>query len=72
MDEFAKSLVKAAKRRIQKTDWLQTSTKIAAIEKVDRMKMNMVRPKKWQKVPEIKLDSKNLLKIFTIWEIGIR
>lgn len=68
MDEFAKSLVKAAKRRIQKTDWLQTSTKIAAIEKVDRMKMNMVRPKKWQKVPEITLDSKNLLK--NIYDLG--
>lgn len=68
MDEFAKSLVKAAKRRIQKTDWLQTSTKIAAIEKVHRMKMNMVRPKKWQKVPEIRLDSKNLLK--NIYDLG--
>lgn len=68
MDEFAKTLVKAAKLRIQKTDWLQTSTKIAAIEKVNRMKMNMVRPKKWQKVPEIKLDSKNLLK--NIYDLG--
>jgi predicted metalloendopeptidase len=39
MDEFAKTLVKAAKRRIQKTDWMQSSTKIAAIEKVNRMKI---------------------------------
>jgi len=68
MDEFAKSLVKAAKRRIQKTDWLRPATKIAAIEKVDRMKMNMVRPKKWQKIPEIQLDSKNLLK--NIYDLG--
>jgi predicted metalloendopeptidase len=68
IDEFGKSLVKAAKRRIQKTDWLQTSTKVAAIEKVDRMKMNMVRPKKWNKVPEIKLDPKNLLK--NIYDLG--
>jgi predicted metalloendopeptidase len=68
MDEFAKSLVKAAKRRIQKTDWLQPATKIAAIEKVHRMKMNMVRPKKWQKSPEIKLDPKILLK--NIYDLG--
>ncbi len=68
MDEFAKSLVKAAKRRIQKTDWLQPFTKTAAIEKVNRMKMTMVRPKKWQKVPEIELDPKNLLK--NIYDLG--
>ena len=68
MDKFAKSLVKAAKQRIQKTDWLQPFTKIAAIEKVHRMKMNMVRPKKWNKVPEIKLDSKNFLK--NIYDLG--
>jgi putative endopeptidase len=68
MDEFARSLVKAAKRRIQKTDWLQSATKIAAIEKVDRMKMNMVRPKKWHKSPEIQLDSKILLK--NIYDLG--
>lgn len=68
MDEFAKSLVKAAKRRIQKTDWLQPFTKAAAIEKVNRMKMNMVRPKKWQKSPELILDPKILLK--NIYELG--
>jgi putative endopeptidase len=68
MDDFAKTLVKAAKRRIQKTDWMQSSTKIAAIEKVNRMKMNMVRPKKWGNVPEIRLDPKILLK--NIYELG--
>jgi predicted metalloendopeptidase len=68
IEEFGKSLVKAAKTRIQKTDWLQNSTKIAAIEKVNRMKMNMVRPKQWTREPEIKLDSKNLLK--NIYDLG--
>jgi predicted metalloendopeptidase len=68
MDAFAKSLVTAAKRRIQKTDWLQNSTKLAAIEKVSRMKMNMVRPKRWTQVSDITLDPKNLLK--NIYDLG--
>ena len=68
MQEFSKSLISAAKRRIHKTDWLQASTKIAAIEKVSRMKMDMVRPKKWSQEPKITLDPKNLLK--NIYDLG--
>jgi predicted metalloendopeptidase len=68
LENFGKSLINAAKKRIMKTDWLEKSTKFAAIEKVSRMKMNILHPKRWNRVPEIILDPKNLLR--NIYDLG--
>lgn len=68
LEKFGKSLISAAKKRIMKTDWLEKSTKFAAVEKVARMKMNILHPKRWNHVPEIKLDPKNLLR--NIYDLG--
>ena len=67
-DKFAKTLVEAAKKRIDCTDWMGQQTKAAAIEKVEKMAIEMVRPGKWPVLRLPRLDSQNFLK--NIHELG--
>lgn len=68
MKEFTHSLVKAAKKRILNADWLEKFTRIAAIEKINKMKIKTVRPERWEKVKDVILDPKNLLK--NLYDMG--
>lgn len=61
-DDFAKTLVEAAKKRIADTDWMGDKTKAAAIEKVEAMAIEMVRPAKWPVLRLPRLESQNFLK----------
>ena len=65
---FAKSLVTAAKHRLARTKWLKQSTRIAAIEKVDKMQIAIVKPESFPEFdPPVGLDSKCLLKnVYTL------
>lgn len=69
-DDFAKTLVEAAKKRIVHTDWMGDRTKASAIEKVEAMAIEMVRPEKWPRLQlqKLNLDSQNFLK--NIHELG--
>ena len=62
LDAFAKTLVKAAKKRISEVDWLERGSRLAAIEKINRMSIETVRPKEWSSPKEIQLDHKNFIK----------
>ena len=71
--DFAKSLVEAAKRRIEGTEWLEYKTRRLAIQKVDHMTLSTVRPDRWAPTLDIPLDQKNLLKnIFLLGERNVR
>jgi len=74
MKYFTSTLVTAAKHRLAQTNWLKQSTRIAAIEKVGAMSIQIVRPSKWPNPKYLELDSKNLLKnIFLLgkWKLDI-
>jgi putative endopeptidase len=43
--DFAESLVKAAKKRLSHTKWMKASTRVAAVEKVDKMQIEIVKPR---------------------------
>jgi predicted metalloendopeptidase len=60
--EFAKSIVDAAKDRIETVDWLQYKTRLAAMKKISHMRIETVRPREWAPHIPLTLDSKNLLK----------
>lgn len=62
MEDFSKTLVAAAGRRISQADWMKPATRRSAIKKVEKMNMQMVRPAKWESLRVPPLDSKNLLK----------
>jgi len=62
MELFAKTLVKSAMKRISEADWLEYGSRVAAIDKIKKMKIETVRPKKWPTVEEIELDKDNFLK----------
>ena len=68
LEAFAKTLVKAAKKRISEADWLGKGSRLAAIEKINKMKIETVRPKLWEKPPKLALDHKNFIK--NIHELG--
>jgi putative endopeptidase len=71
--EFSKTLVEAAKRRLEVTEWLEYKTRRLAIQKVDHMLLSTVRPKAWAPTLDIPLDQKNLLKnIFLLGERNVR
>ena len=73
INEFTKSLVEAAKRRIEGTEWLEYKTRRLAIQKVDHMTLSTVRPAHWAPTLDIPLDPKNLLKnIFLLGERNVR
>ena len=61
VEKFTKSLVQAAKRNIEKADWLLYKTRLTAMYKIDSMILNTVRPAEWTPVPDVILDPKNLL-----------
>ena len=67
---FAKNLVKAAKQRLAHVDWMKQSTRVAAIEKVEKMTVDLVRPDRWaSSMNSLEMDPHNLLKnIFTLAE----
>jgi len=65
---MAQNLVKAAKKRIAAVDWLEKGSRIAAIEKINRMGIQTIRPSAWPKVDKINLDSANLIK--NIYDLG--
>ena len=70
---FSKTLVEAAKRRLEATEWLEYKTRRLAIEKIDHMTLSTVRPPVWAPTLDIPLDQKNLLKnIFLLGEKNVR
>jgi len=62
LDAFAKTLIKAAKKRISEAEWMGRATRLAAIEKINKMNIQTVRPKEWDHVTEVKLDHRNFIK----------
>lgn len=70
---FTETLVEAAKRRLEETEWLEYKTRKLAIEKIDHMRLSTVRPPIWAPTLDIPLDPKNLLKnIFLLGERNVR
>jgi predicted metalloendopeptidase len=68
LEAFAKTLVRAAKKRISEADWLGRGSRLAAIEKINKMRIETVRPKAWEKPTQLTLDHKNFIK--NIHELG--
>ena len=62
LTKFGKTMIQAAKKRIAHTDWLKQSTRVAGIEKVDRMNVEICRPRVWTPQKYMELDPNNLLK----------
>ena len=62
LDAFAKTLVKAAKKRISEAEWLGRGSRLAAIEKINKMKIETVRPKAWERPEKLTLDHRNFIK----------
>jgi len=68
---FSKTLVRSAKKRVAAAEWLQKASRIAAIEKINKMSIECVHPSTHFSVATYKvptLDSKNLLK--NIFDLG--
>ena len=68
LEVFTKTLVRAAKKRISEADWLGRGSRLAAIEKINKMRIETVRPKAWEKPTQLTLDHKNFIK--NIHELG--
>ena len=68
MHKFAGSLVSSAKRRVLKAEWLQKASRLAALEKINRMGIETIRPKKWANVKHIEIDLSNCIK--NIFDLG--
>ena len=67
--DFAKTIVNAAKRHLETTEWLMYKTRLAAIKKINYMDIQTVRPKEWAAPIKITLDPTNLLmNTFTLGE----
>jgi putative endopeptidase len=67
IDAFGEHLRNAAITRLETVEWLEPVTRKKAIEKVQAMKLENVRPSRWAPFTPLDLDSKNLLKnIFTL------
>lgn len=60
--EFSESIVHAAKQRVKEAEWLESKTRIKAIEKLDKMKQSLAKPTYWMPFEPIELDPKNLVK----------
>jgi putative endopeptidase len=58
---FVKSIVKAAKQRLSTTEWLSSKTREAGIDKIDKMRMEIVKPREFTKFNHYELDDKCLL-----------
>ena len=64
---FVQQLQTAAIRRLEATEWLETKTKKAAIKKLEKLQIEVVRPRHWAPFEHVDLDEKNLLQnIFTL------
>ena len=59
--ELCSQLKSSAITRLKATDWLEKSTRIAAIEKVRAMKVSAVRPAEWAPQTPIHMNPANLL-----------
>jgi putative endopeptidase len=69
LDTFGKTLIEAGIKRLATTEWLEPETRKKAIEKVQAMRLECVRPSRWAPFTPRTLDSKNLLKnIFILGE----
>jgi putative endopeptidase len=69
VDAFGKTLLKAGAHRLKDVEWLQPSSREAAIEKIKAMRLECVVPGRWAPFTPCELDSKNLLKnIFILGE----
>jgi putative endopeptidase len=67
--KFARSIVDAAKERIETVDWLQYKTRLDAIKKISHMRIETVRPHSWAPHIPLTLDPENLLKnVFLLGE----
>lgn len=62
IEEFTESLIKGAMKRLETVEWLNKNTRKKAIEKIEHMNLELVRPKKWGEYKLFDLDPKNLLK----------
>jgi putative endopeptidase len=62
LEAFTKTLIKAAKKRISEAEWLGRGSRLAAIEKINKMKIETVRPKAWEKPAQLTLDHRNFIK----------
>lgn len=66
---FVEQLQQAAIDRLEETEWMQKSTKDAAILKMKKLNIEVVRPREWSPAPNLTLDPKNLVKnIFALGE----
>ena len=58
---FVHRLQKAAKHRIQQTEWFGAKTKETALKKIDKMRTEIAYPSTLPPLPEINLETDNLL-----------
>ena len=64
---FVELLQKAAIRRLKSTEWLEAKTKASAIEKIEKLQIEVVRPRRWASTDIPEMDENNLLKnLFTL------
>jgi len=61
VEEFVKSLVVAAKERMEDTVWLEKKTRARAIKKLEALKLGIAYPDKWQTIDLPKLNSENII-----------
>jgi putative endopeptidase len=58
---FVKNIVNAAKHRLSTVEWLSSKTREKGIEKIDRMRIEIVKPTEFPSFEHYELDNKNLL-----------
>jgi putative endopeptidase len=62
IQDFTETLIQGANKSIDNVEWMCEKTKEKAKEKINAMRKELVRPKKWATYEVFELDSKNLLK----------
>jgi len=62
VEKLAKSIQRAAIRRMRENTWLSTSSKIASIEKINAITYKLGRPAKWEAPLDVDLDPTSLVK----------
>jgi hypothetical protein len=62
VEEIAKSIQRAAIKRMRENSWLSTSSKVASIEKIRAITYKIGRPAQWEPELDLELDPKNFLK----------
>lgn len=60
--EFMKSIINSAKKRYSTLSWLSQGARVAGVEKISKVKQEIIRPLTWKHQKHIELDDTCLLK----------